>query len=182
MYAEGNICPICGERRLRSAIQDEQFEYKGKVLSLRLTCYSCDRCGESFFDNAEMKACQKTMKDFQRKVDNLLTSDEIRQIREKRGLSQREFARILGIAEKSFTKYELGLVSQSRAMDNLLRIIDHFPETLTFLKDLKQGHDKKELISTVIEIGRYRITKGKINYKMNEESISSNNDYELDAA
>ncbi|NIA08669.1 MAG: hypothetical protein GWP10_02590, partial [Nitrospiraceae bacterium] len=46
------------------------------------------------------------------------------------------------IAEKSFTKYELGLVSQSKAMDNLLRVIDEFPGVLLFLRDSKG--DKKE--------------------------------------
>lgn len=47
-----------------------------------------------------MKKYQKIIKDFQHRVNGLLTSEEIKQIREKYGLSQRELARILGIAEK----------------------------------------------------------------------------------
>ena len=142
MYNSGDKCPICGEGTLRVEKKKEQFEYKGRTLSLELTRYTCDTCNESFFDNQEMKNYQKRIKDFQRKTDGLLTSDEIRQIRKKHHLSQREFARILGIAEKSFTKYELGLVSQSKAMDNLLRVIDEFPGVLLFLRDSKG--DKKE--------------------------------------
>ena len=78
MYGDGDICPICGAGFLRFSVQDEAFEYKGKALPLKLTCYFCDKCNESFFDNAEMKNYQKKIKDFQRKVDGLLTSDELK--------------------------------------------------------------------------------------------------------
>jgi len=70
MYFDGDSCPICGEGSLRFTVQDEKFEYKGKVLPLKLTCYSCDSCGESFFDNAEMKRYQKRIKDFQISLEN----------------------------------------------------------------------------------------------------------------
>ena len=138
MYKNGDMCPICGEGTIKVERKPETFKYKGQVLTLELTIYSCDVCGEAFFDNEEMKKQQKTIKDFQRKVDGLLTSEEIKRIREKYGLSQRELARILGIAEKSIAKYEAGFVAQSKAMDNLLRVIGEFPNVLQYLKQLNQ--------------------------------------------
>jgi len=133
MYKNGDMCPICGLGTIKVERKPETFEYKGQALTLELTVYSCDVCGEGFFDNEEMKKHQKTIKNFQRRVDGLLTSEEIKQIREKYSLSQRELARILGIAEKSIAKYEAGFVAQSKAMDNLLRFIGEFPEVLKYL-------------------------------------------------
>ncbi len=147
MYKNGDTCPICGKGTIKVERKSETFEYKGHILPLELTVYSCDICKEGFFDNEEMKKYQKTIKDFQRRVDGLLTSEEIKQIREKYGLSQRELARILGIAEKSIAKYEAGFVAQSKAMDNLLRVIGEFPEVLKYLRQLKEKQEKKKVIS-----------------------------------
>ena len=112
-----------------------------------------------------MRKHQKTIKDFQRRVDGLLTSEEIKQIREKYGLSQRELARILGVAEKSIAKYEAGFVAQSKAMDNLLRIIREFPEVLEFLKKPKK---KIKTLAKVIDFEKYKAEKGKT-YKSDPE-------------
>ncbi len=68
MYKQGGTCPICGRGSLRATKNKEEFKYRGNVPSLELTCYSCKVCNESFFDNEEMKAHQKTVKDFHRKV------------------------------------------------------------------------------------------------------------------
>lgn len=151
MYKNGDICPICGTGRLKVKRKPEIFEYKGQTLTLELTVYSCDVCGEAFFDNEEMKKHQKTIKDFQRRVDGLLTSEEIKRIREKYGLSQRELARILGVAEKSIAKYEAGFVAQSKAMDNLLRVIGEFPDVLKYLEQLNQvRRDEQKVKSNII--------------------------------
>ena len=136
MYKNGDTCPVCGSGTIRVEKRPETFEYKGQSLTLELTVYLCDVCEESFFDNKEMKKYQRAIKDFQRRVDGLLTSTEIKQIREKYGISQRELASILGIAEKSIAKYEAGFVAKSKAMDNLLRIIEKFPDVLKYLKQL----------------------------------------------
>jgi len=150
IYKNGDICPICGEGTIKVKRKPETFEYKGQTLTLKLIVYSCDVCGEEFFDNEEMKKHQKNIKDFQRRVDGLLTSEEIKRIREKYGLSQRELARILGIAEKSIAKYEAGFVSQSKAMDNLLRIIGKFPDVLEYLMQTNQVRKNERKVKSNI--------------------------------
>ena len=42
-------------------------------------------------------------------------------------------ATVLGGGLKGFVRYENGQVVQSRSMDNLLRILDRFPESLAVL-------------------------------------------------
>ena len=152
MYKNGDMCPICGSGSIKVEKKPETFEYKGQTFTLELTVYSCDVCEEDFFDNNEMKRHQKTIKDFQRRVDGLLTSEEIKQIRNKYGLSQRELAHILGIAEKSIAKYEAGFVAQSKAMDNLLRIIEKFPDVLKYLKQLNMVQEEEKYKKKVIFI------------------------------
>ena len=141
MYENGDRCPICGSGTIKVERKPEIFEYKGQSLTLELTVYSCNVFGGEFFDNEEMKKHQKTIKNFQRRVDGLLTSEKIKQIREKYGLSQRELARILWCCWKSIAKDEVCFVTQSKAMDNLLRVIEEFPEVLEFLKQ-KQLNEK----------------------------------------
>jgi len=183
MYKDGDVCPICGSGRIKAIKNKEDFEYKGHILTFDLTTYSCDICHESFFNNQEMKANQKIIKDFHRRVDGLLTSDEIKKIRQNYGLSQREFARILGIGEKSFTKYELGLVSQSRAMDNLLRIIDEIPEALSLLKQHKtvMEDSRKRVVGNIIDFENYKLERKKPYYQVEEKSSaeSPNNEYNI---
>ncbi|MCU4138898.1 MAG: DNA-binding transcriptional regulator YiaG [Thermodesulfobacteria bacterium] len=83
MYENGDRYPICGSGTIKVERKPEIFEYKGQSLTLELTVYSCNVFGGEFFDNEEMKKHQKTIKDFQRRVDGLLTSEKIKQIREK---------------------------------------------------------------------------------------------------
>ncbi len=185
MYKQGDLCPICGAGTIKVERKKESFEYKGQVLTLELTVYSCNVCGESFYDNEEMRKHQKTIKDFQRRVDGLLTSDEIRQIREKYGLSQRELARILGIAEKSIAKYEAGFVSQSKAMDNLLRVIERFPDVLSYLMLLNQMRERgyQEKVVLLEDLGEfeqeYEIKDMKDIYRQEEDEC---NEFEIQIA
>jgi len=170
MYKNGDMCPVCGTGSIKVEKKPETFEYKDQTLTLELTVYSCDVCGEGFFDNEEMRKQQRVIKDFQRKVDRLLTSEEIKQIRNKYGLSQRELACILGIAEKSIAKYEAGFVAQSKAMDNLLRVIEKFPDVLKYLKQLNMAQEEKyekKIISFDEMKQRYKLKVNKI-YKQVE--------------
>ena len=144
MYENGDRCPIYGSGTIKVERKPEIFEYKGQSLTLELTVYSCNVFGEEFFDNEEMKKHQKTIKDFQRRVDGLLTSEKIKQIKEKYGLSQWELARILGIAEKSIAKYEADFVTQSKTINNLLHVIGEFPKVLEFLKQLNEKVKKNK--------------------------------------
>jgi transcriptional regulator with XRE-family HTH domain len=58
----------------------------------------------------------------------LLTSSEIREGISTLGLSQKEAAERLGIAEATLSRWLTDTVIQSRAMDNYLRVFFRFPE------------------------------------------------------
>jgi HTH-type transcriptional regulator/antitoxin MqsA len=134
MYKHGDSCPLCGGGQLCEKVIEECFSYKG--LSLKVPEYhllECPACGEAIVEKESARRAEKMLKDFGRRIDGLLTAVDIKRIRRKLHLTQEQMATVLGGGLKGFARYENGQVIQSRAMDNLLRILDQFPESLDAL-------------------------------------------------
>ena len=62
-----------------------------------------------------------------------LTPSDIRQIREKLGLSQVEAGELLGGGPRAFTKYEAGIIRPVAATANMLRMLDANPSAIIAL-------------------------------------------------
>jgi HTH-type transcriptional regulator/antitoxin MqsA len=132
---KGNICPICGKGPLKKEVIEETFSYKGETITIpNYVVYKCDLCKETIVDKGTLKSSAKLLKNFKCKVDGLLTGEEIREIRKKVGFTQEQMSEILGGGLKSFARYEAGKICQSKAMDNLLRILDRFPQVVHFIQ------------------------------------------------
>jgi HTH-type transcriptional regulator/antitoxin MqsA len=145
MFENNDPCPICGDGLLKEKTITETFEYKNHFLAVdNYIVYECTECEESFVDPGTLKETEKTIRDFHRKIDGLLTSEEIKEIRVSAGYTQEEFGNMLGGGVKSFARYENGTVTQSRPMDNLLRIIKNFPYALNTLIGKKRKHSAYE--------------------------------------
>lgn len=77
------------------------------------------------------------MKNTYRKKEGFLTSSDIRNIREKYGISQSDLCMLLGWGGKTITRYESHQV-QDKAHDTILKKIDQDPEWfLSLLNDAK---------------------------------------------
>ncbi len=128
-------CPICGAGSLKKEVKTETFTYKGESKDIpNYITWSCSECGEAIVDNETLKASGKILKDFQREVDGLLTGQQIKNVRTKLGLTQTQLAHIIGGGLKSVARYEASQISQSKGMDNLLRILDAYPQTLNVIR------------------------------------------------
>jgi len=68
-------------------------------------------------------------------AEGYLTAEDIKRIRKKLGLTQKAMAEKLGVGVKTFARYENRSVRQSKAMDNLLRILDKYPEVMKVLEE-----------------------------------------------
>ena len=132
-------CPICGCSELKKKIITEIFKYKGNKLEYpNYVIYECSECGEAIVDQKSMKQSGRAIRDFYRKVDGLLTSAEIFRIRKNRlCLTQDEASQLLGGGAKSFARYENSEIIQSKALDNLLRILDRNPNLLSVITGKK---------------------------------------------
>ena len=128
-FFEGMNCPVCEVAGLKAHSQDMAFEYKGKQITVaNIKQFACPVCGESFIDKNDRKKLEKLLTDERRKVDGLLSSEEIKKIRSKFGVTQVQFAKALKVGEKNFARYESGQSVQSAAMDDLLRVLKAFPQ------------------------------------------------------
>ena len=82
----------------------------------------CDTCGAYMNNDIIDREHDIVVYNEYKKKVGLLTTDEIKQIRQKRGWSQRQMAKFLDIGEKDITRYENGSV-QTRCIDNLIRLV-----------------------------------------------------------
>ena len=64
----------------------------------------------------------------------LLTPEEIRQGREKLGLTQKQFANLLGVGEATVSRWETGAQIQQRALDRFLRVCLASPAAVELLR------------------------------------------------
>lgn len=128
-----NICPICEEGQLHPQIGSNSVEYRGHQTSLDMHFSVCDACGSEQAGTAELRQNKRSMIEFRKKVDGLLTGSQVRSIRKNLGLSQAEAARVFGGGPVAFSKYESDDVAQSEAMDKLLRLSNELPSAFDLL-------------------------------------------------
>lgn len=122
-------CPECGG----SLVQETRkipYTYKDQTIEVDQPGSWCQKCGEGVLCLTDMKVTEQTLHDHRAIVDGLLTSQEIRRIRKKLNLTQKEAAEIFGGGANAFSRYELGETTPVRAVDNLLRLLDNHPDLL----------------------------------------------------
>ena len=123
-------CPFCKKGSLVGKIKRETLKYKGHKLSVLQPGEYCSACGEGVLNGADLKTTRKTIHDWQAKIDKFLTSDELKAIRLKLSLTQREAGELFGGGPNAFSRYERGEALQMRSTDNLLRLLNKHPSLL----------------------------------------------------
>jgi putative zinc finger/helix-turn-helix YgiT family protein len=116
-------CPECGKREVRPATVQHTSEIKhdGRLYTVEvsdLRAPRCSACGELVFDNDVDEQIARALREHL----GLLASDQIRKNREALGLSQRLLAEHLGVAVETISRWENGVLTQTRAMDRYLRV------------------------------------------------------------
>lgn len=115
-------CPVCGGKLIRESHR-VSMKYRGQTQVYEQPGQYCASCKEAFLHSGDLAATAILRKDFDRTVDSLLTSAEIKAVRSRLGLSQRRAGELLGGGPMAFSKYERGLASQNRSTDILLRLL-----------------------------------------------------------
>lgn len=139
---EGAPCPVCEKSKLMLVKKTTEFSYKGRKKVIENYLLACDVCGESFFQPKDERNLDKMLQDERRKIDGLLTSEEIKKIRSKFRLTQIAFAKRLGLSDKVFARYESGQSNQSMAVDDLLRVLDAYPDAIREIP-IREGRRSK---------------------------------------
>ncbi|MBA2245904.1 MAG: type II toxin-antitoxin system MqsA family antitoxin [Gemmatimonadetes bacterium] len=106
----------------RSAVVEDEF-------------FRCIKCGEELYAPGMMDAVMRRAAEKIRREEGLLIPAEIRAIRERYGLTQTEFERLLGVGPKTVVRWERGTVFQNAATDALLRLLDANEENARLLAE-----------------------------------------------
>jgi putative zinc finger/helix-turn-helix YgiT family protein len=122
-------CSRCKERAVRPAVVPYSVEvghdgrtYQVSIADLEVP--KCTHCGRLVFDDA---ANARVTREFRAQA-GLLEPEKIRGQREELGLTQRELANLLGIAEATLSRWETGVQIQQRAFDRFMRVFFKLPE------------------------------------------------------
>ena len=185
-------CPSCMEKHEVQIVEvKEKCTFKGELVEFIATYEYCSNSQEYWATEEMLSANDIALKDAYKTKVGLLTSSEIRSIREKYDMSQSDFSDILGFGGKTITRYENHYV-QERAYDNLIRKCRDDYKYLLELIDVQMAKGEVparyykyyEIIRGLMELGRdnYEIVTDcnftkKISFESENEEQNNNGVY-----
>lgn len=127
-------CPVCDKGKLVKEIRQLPYTYRGRTTTIRQRGRYCSACNEAIFSTQEAASYMQAIKAFRAQVDaEMLAPSEVRRIRKRLRLTQRQADEIFGSSLHSFSQYERGTAQQNKLTDKLLRLLDKHPELLAEL-------------------------------------------------
>jgi HTH-type transcriptional regulator / antitoxin MqsA len=125
-------CPACGATMVYERRRDP-IHYKQAYRTLRTLGWWCTHCDEAILQGPALVARERAFTALRAEVEGVLRPTQVRAIRTRLGLSQRQAGTVLGGGPRAFQKYESGATAVSVPMSNLLRLLANDP---TRLKEL----------------------------------------------
>lgn len=130
-------CPHCKmETKVLTKELEENYEIHKTQLTLTSKVVMCSQCNSALWDEELEEENIKKAYAIYRSQRSLLAPEEIRSIRERYGLSQRSFSKVLGWGEITLHRYESGAI-QDEAHDGLLKLIAKPQNMLTLFEKNK---------------------------------------------
>lgn len=125
-------CPDCGAAMTRG-IRPMTINYKGLSATFDMPGWYC-ACGEGVVTAKDMDVSDRQLNLLKAQAENLVLPSDVRRIRKKLGLNQQDAGQLLGGGPSAFNKYEKGQVLPSKAISNLLRVLEALPGGLKLLR------------------------------------------------
>lgn len=136
------------ENKENLRVRKVQVEVKKKLIEYD-EYYLVDLNGEEIFDrNIEIENDQR-LYDIYKKENNLLTNSEIKKIRQKYGLTQKEYALVIGVGEVTVHRFEKGAI-QTEAVDSIMRLSND-PDNMAFLLSQNRKNISNDLYNCMVE-------------------------------
>ena len=128
-------CGRCRQREIYPIEEEYTIEivHDGRSYTVTLPSlrrFRCRNCGEVVLDTEASKQINQAF----RRQAGLLTPEEIRQHRKALGLTQKELAERLSVAEETLSRWENGWQIQQRCLDKLMRLFFDLPEARQYLR------------------------------------------------
>ena len=146
-------CPTCGSPELRAEHGDFRFEPPanipgGAIVVPNAHWHTCGACGEQIIPHETSEAIERERN---RRL-GLLTPVEIRAVRARTGLSAVDMASLLGVGEKTYTRWESGRSLHNKSSDTLIRLADRYSGLFAQVEAERQpGRDSvvRDYIATI---------------------------------
>ncbi len=107
------FCPTCEEyRETRTVERKESYKVRGRKVIVPVTVTACVKCGEAVGGDEKDKEVLAAVYAEYRRQNDLLSPDQIQEIRRRYRLSQRSFAVLLGMSEATINRYEQGALQE----------------------------------------------------------------------
>ena len=121
-------CPSCGTPEMVFDVRDIPFDYKGERLIVsHVRGWFCASCNEALFADGEASRYSAEIDHFIKTAD-ARQAKELRRVRRKLHLSQKEAARLFGGGVNAFSEYERGVTKPAKSTLLLFKILDTHPE------------------------------------------------------
>lgn len=127
--SEVMLHPETGEELTRD-VYPRIISYKDSTRTIDMPGWYTKDGKDAVFTKEDLRIYDKAMKELKAEYENILSSDQIRQIRKKLNLTQEEAGKLIGGGPRAFQKYESGEVFPSKAASNLLRLLNKEPNMI----------------------------------------------------
>lgn len=135
----------CGNTSPEIRHEARMITFAGNEYPVVEEYYYCKNCSHEWVSPAQLKESLAQVTAIKRRAQGFLAPQDIKDLRERHGLTQKQAAIIFGGGDNAFSKYERGEIYPSAAMDKLMRIFDTIPEVKNYLvkesKPSMQGKD-----------------------------------------
>ena len=144
-------CHFCGSDAVSQHSSMETYQYKQQAYEVLVDYSVCNQCSEEVITTEQIHINEARVREVKKKLDGLLSCEEIRDIRTRLDLTQEEAAKVFGGGVNAFSKYERGEVTQSAAMDKLIRVTADNKAVFLRLKAMAGLISAAEVINLKIE-------------------------------
>jgi HTH-type transcriptional regulator / antitoxin MqsA len=128
-----HTCAMCGEGPLHLVESEQCVEFDGTELRVPFRSHACNACGSKQALDDDLRLNARAMRRATKEHYQLLTGQQVREVRKSLGLSQEQAAKLFGGGPVAFSKYENDEITQSEAMDRLIWLVGQCPWLLEML-------------------------------------------------
>ena len=129
-----DACPTCGAVTQEKTGPLSHPINGEEVVVPKVSHLACPKCGEVMLRPDEVRFLREEALASYRAKHGLLSSAEIRALRERLDLTQEAMARLLHLGSNTLSRWEAGRNVQTAAMDLLLRMLRDLPGSLDYLR------------------------------------------------
>lgn len=119
-------CPVCSGN-LKTIVSTSHVNHNGNKIEFEDIQSLCEDCGEVIYVGDQISRHELARASAIRSAEGLLSPEELRNIRLKYKMTQADMESLLSTGAKTWTRWERGKVTQSKATDSLLRVFASEP-------------------------------------------------------